>query len=411
MSRKKILFVLPIMPWPLNTGGNQAMFNGIAALLGSADIFISFPIIKKDVKGKDYADFKKELGSQVIILPFVRTPKKRSLVERLAGKVVKELDERFVRSPKEQLLEKELQINQVTHEEITFINNIIRDNQIDTVQVEMLPHLSLVNTLPNHVRKIFVHHEIGFVRKKLILEELGADSSYWSRLDSYKICEIGLLNKYDDIIVLSEIDKLKLEQAGVKVPIHSSFAVVKLLEGNYKPQLDDCHKLFFIGAPKHRPNYLAVKWFLENCWSKLLSKDDRYSLEILGVWDDDLIKEITGNYQNIHFLGFVPDLADVLKDGIMIVPITVGSGIRMKILESANYGIPVVSTSIGAEGLPVTDGENVFLADNPDDFVNDILKLKDRDLRIKFSDALKEMIRNKYSLEALMNNRRQIVDA
>ena len=68
-------------------------------------------------------------------------------------------------------------------------------------------------------------------------------------------------------------------------------------------------------------------------------------------------------------------------------------------------GIPFVSTSVGAEGIPLTDGKDCFLTDDPDTFIEDIIKLQDNSLRNNLVSNAKEMIKERYSLEALRKNR------
>lgn len=404
---KNILFVLYTLPWPLDYGGNQAMFNGIAALKDVANIFIVYPEWEKDTKLKAREDMKRELGGNIQIFPFIEK-RDVSSPRRFVKEVCRFLDYHTFINDKDCILDMELNFKQVPQGEIELVNKIIREKSIDIVQVEIITQLSIVNSLPDNVRKVFVHHELGFIRKQQLLNEMETNEYFHSLAECSKILEIGLLNKYDDIIVLSDIDKGKLEQAGVTKPIHTSFAIVKApLE--FKPQIDDYHTLCFIGAPKHRPNYLAVKWFLDNCWDQLLSIDKNYKLKIIGRWGKSEMKEIGDVYKNVIFTGFVDDLGKELQNGIMIVPITVGSGIRMKILEAASNGIPVVSTSIGAEGLPLVDGENSFVTDNPSQFVDDIIKLKDKALRLKYVENLNQVIRKKYSLEALTRNRQEIL--
>ena len=92
----------------------------------------------------------------------------------------------------------------------------------------------------------------------------------------------------------------------------------------------------------------------------------------------------------------------------MIVPINIGSGIRMKILEGTSRGIPFISTTVGAEGIPVKDGEHCFITDDPDTFVNDIIKLQDTELQIKFVKAANDMVNECYSVKALRKNRLEI---
>ena len=406
--KKNILFVLHTLPWPLEFGGNQAMFNGISALKDVANIFVTYPEWIKDTKQKAREEMIEELGGNVQIFPYIR---KRDLSSprKLVKHIFKIVDSRFFRKDKDYIFEGELSINQVPQGHIDLINEIIETYHIDIVQVEIITQLSVINSLPDRVRKVFVQEEIGYVRKEQLLKIMHGNSYYRSVAECSKIQEIGLMNKYDDVIVFSEADKKKLEEAGVTVPVHSSFAIIKApLE--FKPQIEGYKNLCFIGAPEHRPNYLAVMWFLENCWQKLLQRDSEYKFKIIGKWSKKDATSITNKYNSVVFTGFVKDLGSELKNGIMIVPITVGSGIRMKILEAAANGIPVVSTTIGAEGLPLVDGENAFIADDPDKFVNDVIKLKDRSLRLKFVTALNDVIRNKYSLEALKKNRIEIFD-
>lgn len=404
-KKKNILFILPKLPWPLNSGGNQAMFNGLASVKDVANIFITFPV--SYINENDSKSLIEQLGASCVIEPFLDC-EEISFWGRAIRKIYRFLETKFVKSKKDALLDKELSFEVPSNKFVEFVNNFICNHSIDIVQVEMLSMITIVNSLPSHVRKIFVHHELGYIRKEQLLFEFNANLRYKCKLDVYKIGEIGLLNKYDDIIVLSEIDKRKLEQEGVKVPIHASFAVVKS-NPDFTPQIDDYHSLVFIGSSGHKPNLIAVNWFLENCWERLLTVDERFSLKVVGVWGESYSKPILKKYRNIIFKGFVEDLHGELKDAIMIVPITVGSGIRMKILEAANYGIPVVSTSIGAEGLPLINGENAFIADDATEFINSIIKLREKSIRIKFVKSLYEEIRDKYSLQSLSANRCQIM--
>ena len=132
--------------------------------------------------------------------------------------------------------------------------------------------------------------------------------------------------------------------------------------------------------------------------------------DIIGNWSENRIKEYSLKYKDVHFLGFVDDLYAAIKDSTMIVPITIGSGIRMKILEASSKGVPFVSTSVGAEGIPVVNGQDCFIANTPDEFIESILKLQNPDLRHQFAENANMMIRKHYSLEALRKNRLEIYE-
>ena len=408
MTRKNILFILPTLPYPLEFGGNQAMFNGIATLVDVANVYVTYILYGKDKNTHQREAFINELGGKVTVLPYIEIPQINT-PRRVLGLISQVLDKWVFTKDMDCFLEKQIRIKQPSNDEILFINKIIKDYKINIVQVEMLSHLAIVNSLPQNVRKVFVHHELGFVRISQILKENKCNEYYHSLAETSMIKEIALLNKYDDVIVLSETDKRKLLKVGVSAPIHSSFAIVKAPDV-FHPIIDDYHNLIFIGPSQHKPNYYAIKWFLGNCWDLLLKYDSRFKLQIVGKWDKQSQKSVANNYKNVEFLGFVKELGTVLRNGIMIVPITIGSGIRMKILEAAANGIPVVSTTIGAEGLPLENGKNGFLADTPDAFVNRIMDLSNTTLRLQFVNNLNTIIREQYSFDALQMNRRKILD-
>ena len=233
--------------------------------------------------------------------------------------------------------------------------------------------------------------------------------NYINELAEYKKNEIQLLNKFDRIITLSSKDTQKLKDAGVDVEITTSFAVVNT-GFNLSVESNDPYTLSFVGPSNHEPNYLGIVWFLENCWHELRSYNRKYNLRIIGKWSNEHQKMILSKYKGISFLGFVPDLASAIRNTIMIVPIRIGSGIRMKILEASTLGVPFVSTSVGAEGIPVENGRDCIIADSPADFVSGIKRMADSNLRTVLSRNAKGMVMRNYSMEAFERNRKNVID-
>lgn len=408
--KEKILFIEPVLPYPLNAGGWQAVYNGISAVKDDVEVHFLYTDSYRNINKEKREKLNNLLEGKVVFVRYQRPFFKsyfnicRSIRTYFAN--LFNISKRSKSYSFEIMHEK---YNPISQEYIDFINGYINKEKIDIVQVEFLTELSKVLTLPSSVKKIFVHHEIGFVVNELLLKSVGRTEYRNAVIELSNMQEIGLLNRCDAIITLSEIDKKKLIEAGVNVPIYSSFAVVntdKKITNTY----ESYNTLSFVGPSHHSPNYIGIKWFLENCWEKLLQQDSSYHLKIIGSWSEDKREEISKKYKNIEFSGFVEHLADALNNSIMIVPITVGSGIRMKILEAACLGIPFVSTSVGAEGLPFESGKSCFLSDSPEDFVESILKLKDKSLGEKFAQNANAVVREKYSMEALRKNRLEIYE-
>lgn len=132
--------------------------------------------------------------------------------------------------------------------------------------------------------------------------------------------------------------------------------------------------LFHIGSMEWQANEQGVLWFLQKVWPLLLVKYPQAQFHLAGK---GLSKSDPRFFQTgVVNHGEVPDAEDFMhQHGIMVVPIQAGSGIRIKTLEAMALGVPVVSTSVGAQGLSVTSGTEMFIADQPQQFADAIATL------------------------------------
>ena len=376
------------------------MVNGLLAIKDDMNVFVIYMEGHKDSHSEERMKLKALLGN-IDIKPClnnraVETRKAifRSICSKIENKIFKEkgLKEFF-----------EVHLNDFRPypaSVTSFVNDVIERHRIDIVQMEMRTTLPFVLSLPPTVKKIFIHHELFYVCNELLIKDV--QDEYAKACSAIlKIEEIGLLNKCDLVATLSETDKEKLLDAGVTAPIKSSLAIVNTEIIN-KPECNGCNRISFVGPEANKPGIL---WFLENCWSSLLSYDSNYTLDIIGRWSEKERESITNKWGNIFFKGFVPDLYGAVKDSISIVPVIVGSGIRMKILEMSALGVPVVSTSIGIEGLPFQNGINCAIADTPEQFTSAIIALRDKKLREKYVTSSQRIVAEGYSKAALRKNR------
>lgn len=413
---KKILFVLPFLPYPMTSGGSQAISNGIDVVKDELDVYVTFE--SKATDNENIDKFRSLLDDKVTVLPYhvpVQTCKKPSLRQRfyrvffrLERKLRKLAGYDFtpVRIPHKSWLHEELFPKRMGFAK--HVVSLVDEQHIDIVQCEMLCNVTLGLMLPERVRRVFVHHELGWVVHGLELMQQKDDPFEQKMyLEHYKRCEIGLLNAFDDVITLSSVDTDKLLQAGTTTNIHTSLAVVNTSHDKLL-STQRSNVLSFVGPDCNLPNVAGLKWFLDNVWGKLLQEDAHYELQIIGSWSPERISELLKGQERVKYLGFVEDLASVLKDTVMIVPITVGSGIRMKILEAASMGVPFVTTSVGVEGIPVENEVHCLVADTPESFCDAILKLQDGELRSRLATNANRLVTERFALDALRNNRLNI---
>lgn len=408
--KKKILIIGLYLPYPLSSGGHQAFFNSIDVLRYDADIHLLFIETRHN---KANQDILKKLWPEVKFHPYAISKRKfkdkNDFLTRLENKTLY-----FFQTHSKLGVEFSTCVRNYSIHFLDYINGIITNNSINIVQIEFIPRLSLVAALPKTVKTVFVHHELRFSRHELILREQNLiNSTYYKyKYNSLKTEELALLSLYDAIITLSDIDAQKLEIEGIPAQkIHSSFAIVRS-DNTIRDDKYYIDALSFVGPENHKPNKIGMEWFLDNCWSAILKKDNQLRLKIIGKWSAKTQKLWQHKYKNIEFLGFVENLYEVLVDTIMIVPITVGSGIRMKILEAATMKIPFITTEVGVEGLPFEDGEDCFISNDILEFANKILKLKnDSILQKQFIRSANEKIKILYSPEKLRQTRMAVYNS
>jgi glycosyltransferase involved in cell wall biosynthesis len=126
--------------------------------------------------------------------------------------------------------------------------------------------------------------------------------------------------------------------------------------------------LCFLGSMDWLPNIDGMEWFLSQVWPGLHQSHPDWKLKIIGRKPPPGLVAAHGGRDGVTFTGTVDDVRDHLKGcSAAIVPLRIGGGTRLKILELMASGIPVVSTTIGAEGLPLEHGRHFLQADEPVD--------------------------------------------
>jgi glycosyltransferase involved in cell wall biosynthesis len=160
--------------------------------------------------------------------------------------------------------------------------------------------------------------------------------------------------------------------------------------------------MVFTGSFAYAANLDAVRFFLGEIYPAVYRIKPEGKLKVLGSLhgvDPGTLPE--GGF--VEFMGLLEDVrAEVANSWLSVVPLRIGAGTRLKIIESMALGTPVVSTSKGAEGLQVNPGDNILIADTPEEFSAAVLSvLGSPELRRRLSKAGFQLVREKYSAEAM----------
>jgi glycosyltransferase involved in cell wall biosynthesis len=123
-------------------------------------------------------------------------------------------------------------------------------------------------------------------------------------------------------------------------------------------------RLIFVGSLDYYPNIEAVTWFTRRIWPGLRQRFPEWQLVLVGANPSPAVRELR-NEPKVEVTGTVPDVRPYYQDAIAsVVPLHTGGGTRLKILEAMASGVPVVSTTLGAEGLTVTAGRDIDIVDD-----------------------------------------------
>lgn len=216
--------------------------------------------------------------------------------------------------------------------------------------------------------------------------------------------ENSILNQYDILLPITARDEKMFNSMGnqkpsLVVPVGTSEIVKEIEHVN-------CHNsAFYIGALDWIPNQEGLVWFIEKVWPLILKKN---ALSILHVAGRNCPKwlSVKVSARNVLYHGEIDDAKVFMQQsGIMIVPLFSGSGMRVKIIEGMALGKSIITTSIGAEGIDITDGENILIADTPEQFAYKLLLLlANKDLAERISANARNFVVNKYDNGKISEN-------
>jgi glycosyltransferase involved in cell wall biosynthesis len=160
--------------------------------------------------------------------------------------------------------------------------------------------------------------------------------------------------------------------------------------------------LVFVGSMDWMPNVDGVVWFAKEVLPLIKKKLPGCSLAVVGRTPGREVTDLAERDAGIRITGTVADVRPWLwQSKVAIVPLRIGGGTRLKIYEAMAARTPVVSTTIGAEGLDIAPGENILIADSPEAFADACARLlTDPGDRRRLADAAYQHVKAKHSWEA-----------
>lgn len=284
----------------------------------------------------------------------------------------------------------------------------IKENQrfIDFVYLNR-PHITMkyIDFLKKetNIKCIYYGHDLHFLRLKREYE-LTENTEKLKESEDWMEKELYIMRKADISYYPSYIEEQAINEIDSKIPVKAITAYVyDKFRDNIPEDFAKREGIMFVGGFGHPPNEDAVLWFVENVYPIIKEKAD-IPFYIVGSKATDKIKKLHGG--TIIVKGFVSEeelneLYDTCK--LVVVPLRYGAGVKGKVVEALYYGTPMITTSVGAEGIEGVE-DIIKVTDDAESFAKAVLDLYDNEQELRnTAKNYQKFIKEKFSIDAVWN--------
>jgi glycosyltransferase involved in cell wall biosynthesis len=443
LRRPRILFFAPKECWPPNTGARLRNYYLARDLSRNAEVtYLAFadddiqPAVKNDVSDAP-ANFGPFTAAHPLLAPVADQSEsgcerpasfhRTVTVRRTAGYSISNLVRGAIgRTPITVL-------NYTTREMADRLSHLLEETHFDIVQIESIhlcAYLPLIRAAKSRPAVICDWHNVESElmwryskHEKHIARRLYARATA-RRIRSF---EQRAIQEFDAHLLVSQRD---LDNLGEFAPDNRAFVIENGVDidrfsdlsldlahrassirengsSNFAgaPELTAFpprNRVVYVGSMDYHANEDAAVYFAHSIWPKVHQARPELKFTIVGR-DPTPAVRLLARIPGVELTGTVEDVRPYYREAISaVVPLRVGGGSRLKILEAMAAGVPVISTNLGAEGLAVADGENIIIADSIPEFGKAIVRVsQDSDQWARLSDAGRRLVRDKYDWSSI----------
>ena len=317
-------------------------------------------------------------------------------------------------------------LNYTTGEMASELNRLLNDIEFDAVQIEslaLMAYFPIVRKARGNPIAIADWHNVD----SEVFERYGRRApslarSAYARWTAARVrsLERKALREFDAHLTVSERDRLRLLEInpsanvfhasnGVDSDFYSEESCDRAWQGSTAQRRIDGdsfvapghhpkrNRILFAGSMDYFANTDAVTWFAETVWPDLHARYPELIFTIAGREPASEVRALE-RMPAIEVTGTVDDLRPYYREALAaVVPLRIGGGSRLKILEAMAAGVPVVSTELGAEGIEASDGENILIANTAERLSRSLSELlQDQELRLRLTTSARLLVRQRY---------------
>ena len=377
----KILFLSPTVPFPLTDGGRIRVYNLLKQIAQKSDVTLL--ALETQPTDADGVVELQALGVQVHLVPNAPTLPPVSFSTLLKAF--------FKRQP----------ITVARYDVPAYrrkLRELLGNETFDLVHYEMF-HTAQFHTETDLPGVLSQQNVDSAIWRRLCSETANPfyKFAYWTQQLAFQRYERVLSPKFDAVTCTSDIDAAVFEQ-------YCSTDAIEIIPNgvditHYQPDFaaEAPAHLIYIGSMDWYPNEDAVAFFTDEVFPRIQEKVPDVKFSIVGGNPSGRVQKLAER-DGVVVTGRVPEIKPYFAEAtVFVVPLRIGSGTRLKILEALAMGKAIVSTSVGAEGLDLKNGEEIFIADEPDAFADAVTQLlTDAELRRRIGENGRARVEQDY---------------
>ena len=382
----KILFLSPTVPFPLTDGGRIRVFNLLEQIAQKSDVTLL--ALETQPTDADGVTELQQLGIQVHLVPNAPTLPRVSF-----GTLVNAFRKRQPIT----VARYDLPVYRQKFRKLVATENF------DLVHYEMF-HTAQFRTEVDLPSVLSQQNVDSAIWRRLCGETANPfyKFAYWTQQLAFQRYERVLSPKFDAVTCTSDIDAAVFQR-------HCAADTIEIIPNgvdvtHYQPDFtaEAPAHLIYIGSMDWYPNEDAVAFFADEVLPGIQDKVPDVQFSIVGGNPSARVQKLAER-EGVVVTGRVPEIKPYFAEAtVFVVPLRIGSGTRLKILEALAMGKAIVSTSVGAEGLDLKDGEEIFIADEPTIFADAVTRLlTDASLRRRIGENGRARVEQDYDWRSI----------
>jgi sugar transferase (PEP-CTERM/EpsH1 system associated) len=295
-------------------------------------------------------------------------------------------------------------LNYTSQEMTGAVSHVLAQNDFDVVQVESIHLMNYLQTIRASSQRALAicdwHNIESELMQRYSEQEKSAPRRAYARRTArlMKDFEQRALSEFDAHLAVSERDAEALRRVNPSAKVlvtengvDSSYYATDGSQSNAR------NRIVFVGSMDYHANVEGVVKFARNVWPRVHQQQPELVFTIVGKDPAPAVRDLS-SIKGVEVTGSVAEVRPYYREAVAaIVPLNVGGGSRLKILEAMAASVPVVSTTLGAEGLDIRDGENILIADGEDRLTKAVIDLvNDERLRAQLIAGGRALVAERY---------------